>query len=437
MFLAEHKHRDENGIESFAYDYNYEGLAHAGLLPDFVADLRSTLPAASRQPLFRSAEAYLQMWEAIEKPTLFRPSISIATTPARPASDWFTGDVAVSLVGSPHPDGGAIGAIRYSAAGAGAIAPTSVAAAQTTLVIGSEGTTTVSAEAEDRFGISSLPATVELRIDRSGPVAACNGPDGSWHADNVSVDCSASDALSGLADPAAAAFALSTNVPAGVETAGAATGSQGLVDLAGNLSTAGPVTGNRIDRKAPSIAITVPAGGTYAVHQVVAASYTCADGGSGVATCAGPVPLGGALDTATPGTKTFAVEARDAVGNAGRASSDYEVGYNVCLLYDPTKVKKLGSTVPIKLQICDAAGANLSQPSIGVTATSVHFEAATTTGPLDDSGNANPDLNFRYDPSLTGYIFNLKTSGLGPGRWQIRFRIGGDPGEHGAEFQLR
>lgn len=37
-----------------------------------------------------------------------------------------------------------------------------------------------------------------------------------------------------------------------------------------------------------------------------------------------------------------------------------------------------------------------------------------------DTGNANPDDNFRYSEDLTGYIFNLKTTGLVPGT------VGGD-----------
>jgi len=40
-------------------------------------------------------------------------------------------------------------------------------------------------------------------------------------------------------------------------------------------------------------------------------------------------------------------------------------------------------------------------------------------------------------PPQPGYIFNLKTTGLAPGTWELRFRIAGDPTEHGAGFQIR
>lgn len=46
------------------FDYNVDGMAHVGLLPDFVADLSAIgLSNAQLDPLLRSAEAYIQMWE--------------------------------------------------------------------------------------------------------------------------------------------------------------------------------------------------------------------------------------------------------------------------------------------------------------------------------------------------------------------------------------
>ena len=93
--------------------------------------------------------------------------------------------------------------------------------------------------------------------------------------------------------------------------------------------------------------------------------------------------------------------------------------------------------MPIKLQACDAAGANLSRPDIAVVATSLVMVSTQTSGIPEDAGNANPDGNFRYDAGLAGYIFNLKTTGLAGGTWELRFRIAGDPTEHGSPFQVR
>src|SRR5260221_10433567 len=101
MGLAPGQGRDDNNQLFGGYDFNYDGLPHAGLLPDFLADLRSVLPAAYLKPVFRSAEGYLQVWEAIERSQVFRPTIALTTSPATPVSGWFTGDVTVNMVGTP------------------------------------------------------------------------------------------------------------------------------------------------------------------------------------------------------------------------------------------------------------------------------------------------------------------------------------------------
>jgi hypothetical protein len=53
------------------FDYNYDGLAHVGLLPDFIEDLKAVgVTEEQLEPLFNSAEAYLQMWERVEAASL-------------------------------------------------------------------------------------------------------------------------------------------------------------------------------------------------------------------------------------------------------------------------------------------------------------------------------------------------------------------------------
>ena len=115
----------------------------------------------------------------------------------------------------------------------------------------------------------------------------------------------------------------------------------------------------------------------------------------------------------------------------------YVVGYAVCPLYDPLVTKKAGSTVPIKLRLCDAVGANLSVPSIVVHAVGVTRTGSNTPAALEDSGNANPDFDFRYDAALGGYIFNLGTVGFSPGTYMLSFVAGGDPTTHAAAFAVR
>ena len=91
--------------------------------------------------------------------------------------------------------------------------------------------------------------------DTEAPAITCGGTDDRWHGANVSIDCTAHDDGSGLADPADAAFTLSTSVTEGAEEPDAATGTRQVCDLAGNCITAGPISGNKIDRKAPTLAL--------------------------------------------------------------------------------------------------------------------------------------------------------------------------------------
>lgn len=82
------------------------------------------------------------------------------------------------------------------------------------------------------------------------------------------------------------------------------------------------------DLTAPSITISGPADGAhYAQGATVTAGYSCQDnaGGQGVAVCSGPVPSGAAVDTSSPGVKTFTVNASDTVGNASSKSVTYTV----------------------------------------------------------------------------------------------------------------
>ena len=97
------------------------------------------------------------------------------------------------------------------------------------------------------------PALVLLEADTVAPTIACGTADGAWHGDNVSIECTAHDDGSGLADPADSAFTLSTSVPDGSEDANASTDSRQVCDGAGNCAAAGPVEGNKIDRKAPAL----------------------------------------------------------------------------------------------------------------------------------------------------------------------------------------
>jgi len=191
-----------------------------------------------------------------------------------------------------------------------------------------------------------------------------------------------------------------------------------------------------------TISISAPISTIYTLHQAVAAQYSCSDVDSGVATCLGSVPNGSNIDTAPIGTKTFTVNATDNAGNTASQTVTYEVAYGICPLYDQAAGVKSGAPIPIKVQLCDVAGLNVSAASITVNATGVSL--ATTNAPrtLEDAGNANPGNNFRFDSTLGGtggYIYNLSTKGLSAGIYLLSFRATNEPGgvSHTVQFQIK
>jgi hypothetical protein len=274
------------------------------------------------------------------------------------------------------------------------------------------------------------------KVDRKSPSVGCGSPDGLWHNADVSIPCTAADGGSGLASASDASFALTTSVPVGTEDSNASTGSRQVCDAVGHCSTAGPVAGNKVDRKAPDINLVAPAqGASYTVGQAAAASYNCSDGGSGVVACVGSAANGGAIDTSSVGAKSFTVTAADAVGNVSTKTVTYFVGYGVCALYDQTKAYKSGSTIPVKLRLCGANGENLSAAGLTVTALGTVRLSDFAPGEVEDAGQANPDDNFRF--AGDGYIFNLQTKGLTTGTYVLAFKAGSDPLTHGVQFQIK
>ena len=114
--------------------------------------------------------------------------------------------------------------------------------------------------------------------------------------------------------------------------------------------------------------------------------------------------------------------------------------YSVCLLYDSTKAVHSGATIPIKLQLCDSSGNDLSSSNITVHAISVSQISTSTSGAVEDSGNSNPDDDFRFDSTLGstgGYIFNLETTGLSTGTYSVNFTVTGDPFVYAAGFEVK
>jgi hypothetical protein len=191
-----------------------------------------------------------------------------------------------------------------------------------------EGQITVSALCTDNVG-NDFTANHPVNVDKTAPVVSCGAADGLWHASDISIACTGRDALSGLALAANANFTLSTSLPALTETNNALTSQNQVFDVAGNSSTAGPIGGNKIDKKPPVITIVQPAATTYTHSSTLTLNYTVTDSGSGIATVSptmnGSTTVAGLglssgqaiplLTSLALGPNTFTINSTDKVGN--------------------------------------------------------------------------------------------------------------------------
>ncbi len=133
----------------------------------------------------------------------------------------------------------------------------------------------------------------------------------------------------------------------------------------------------------------------------------------------------------------------------GAISDHYDITYvagiltinnGICALYDQAKANQSGSAIPIKIQLCDADGKDISSLNVTVHAVSVARVPDGTPQPVQAKGNANPGNDFRFDRTLGpagGYIYNLDTKGLTSGTYILNFSVAGDPQPHSVQFAIR
>lgn len=333
-------------------------------------------------------------------------------------SDFATGDVSLS---------GSAGATTAIVTGSGTTYYVAVS--------GMTGDGTViasiaSAVAHDAAGNGNNASTStdnSVVYDKTPPLVSCGTADGMWHADNVSIACTASDPTSGLADATDASFSLSTSVAAGYEPSNALTNSRTILDNAGNSATAGPIGGNKIDKKAPAVALTCPAD-LVILNASVNANWAATDGGSGV-TPTGAVPL----VTNTIGSKTANVTVQDNVGNPGSSSCGYTVGYSFSGFFAPVdrpntmNVSKASQAIPLKWRLTDALGrpitdvTSVTVQSVGIpcgayTGQDVIEEYAAGSSGLQNLGDGNYQFNWKTPANYAGTCKSIAlTFGAGGG----------------------
>ena len=440
------------GFKSF--DYNVDGLAHVGMLPDLVADLQQIgLPAYYVDKLFCSAEAYIRVWERAEALAARQPApdpnrqwlcdvtdttppVSHAVlAPAASASGWHRTDV-VATINATDADSG-IARVDYSVTIGTQVFAGSAAADLTTVTLTGEGDRTLTYFATDNAGNVETPGTLALRIDRTAPtISASRTPAANaagWNNGPVTVAFSCADALSGI-DTCAAPQILSAE--------GADQSSSGdAVDNAGNRATA-TATGISIDRTPPVVRVTgVTDGAIYNLGAVPSAGCDASDAQSGVAAPATLAVTGGTHHGVGAFTVTCA-DASDLAGNTASATASYTVQYVFAGFMSPVSnpttinVVRAGQTVPVKFGLGGAFGLDVLQ---GGSATSVatSCSAGAVVDLTEIAATYAGGSAFSFDPATGLYQFNWQTDRAWAGTCR-RLLVRLDDGSlHSADFRLR
>jgi hypothetical protein len=261
--------------------------------------------------------------------------------------------------------------------------------------------------------------TPTYKIDKDGPVVSCGSAPATWSASDVSIACTAEDDVSGLAESADASFALITNVSAGSETANALTNYRNVADVAGHSSPAGPLSGIKVDKKAPAN-ITFDGAPTTVTQGTNFPNVTCdaTDGGSGLASCTVT-----GQNNSDLGERTLTATAIDKVGNRSTAERTYQVvsapaappacsataDWHGAVKPAMRNQVQAGRVVPVQIQVtCDGAPVTGLTPSIrlvtGDQDPEANFDSPTSTMATVSSADTGGIMR----ASSSGYIYNLQ-----------------------------
>jgi hypothetical protein len=281
-----------------------------------------------------------------------------------------------------------------------------------------DGQYTLRAEQSDAAQNTGISTPVTISVDGTAPGLALSSP-GAATADQAAPIAGTAGIASG--DPASVdltIFSGSTATGSPVESLGAtpvlpggafsATPSPALAegtytaratqtDDVGNQATATRTF--IVDTTAPTVAVGTPAdGATYAEGATMPADFSCADGGSGVATCDAPVAAGTAVDTATLGAHAFTVTAHDNAGNAATRSVSYTVSAAA-----PSATT--GGASGVSASAATLAGSVV--PHAGGATASVEYGTSTAYGKSVSAGS--------LPPGGAATPVSAKATGLKPG----------------------
>src|SRR6266849_6259201 len=157
-------------------------------------------------------------------------------------------------------------------------------------------------------------------------------------------------------------------------------GSAVASDTAGLVTITGPAVGTY---KLGTTTVTYTATDQSGNQSSCTTTITVVDTTPPSITCPAPItaeatsPAGAMVN---PGSALASDTAVYNVGNTSHQTVTYDVGYNICTLYDSTKAVQSGATIPIRLEISDAAGNDLSSAGITLTAIGVTQLSTSISG---------------------------------------------------------
>jgi hypothetical protein len=337
-------------------------------------------------------------------------------------ADWHNAAVTVTLTPTDETGGSGVDKTFYKVDGAATFSE------GTSVVIGApadhsnDGAHTIYYYSKDKADNEELTKQATVNIDTEAPSVAytsatptenANG----WRKVDVTATFTATDTRSGFAGPASTKTG--TAITSG-EGASVRVGSPAFTDRAGNTAAAGTALSDpfKIDKTNPTLAPVVnpnpvTLGGAATVTSNADDVLSTLDTQS----C-------GALTTGTVGTKSVTCTATDKAGNYASKTVNYNVQYGWNGFLQPindtahqtglTQSRfKLGSTVPAKFVLRNAAGQSVQQatnPTFTRTNKLRACDANAVTEPTPTDINPDGGANYSWDGSQ--YHYNWSTKGI-------------------------
>lgn len=251
-----------------------------------------------------------------------------------------------------------------------------------------------------------------------------------WYISDVTVTLSATDTGSGVARTEYSLNGITWSTysePFTISDEGVSAVYYRSVDNAGNIEVAKQAD-IKIDKSIPFIYIGAPGNGfEYKLNQLILAQWITNDYISSIFSASGTTEVGQPIDTTSLGSKSFIVTTKDYAGHEATQTATYFVRYDYVGVLEPinqdgSSIYEIGSgrTIPVKFHLKDAndnyistAAAKLYLAKISDTVTGTDVEAVSTDPATD--GNT-----FIYDSVVDQYVFNLDTTILSIGTWELR-----------------